>query len=94
MSSLDGNNVQPMKPYQDKVERYTQFGYERPESFRIPRGKTLVLADTYLYLKPAEKTDRSPCAGRSWRCLQTYINSSPSRRLYRPTGRVRWSRGW
>lgn len=57
MSSPDGQRVEPMHPYQDKVERYAHFGYERPESFRVPQGKSLVLADTYLYLKPAVETD-------------------------------------
>lgn len=57
MSSPDGNNVQPMKPYEDKVEKYSEFGYERPSSYRIPKGAKIILADTYLYLKPAEKTD-------------------------------------
>jgi hypothetical protein len=57
MSSPDGNNVQPMKPYSDKLEKHSAFGFERPSEYRVPAGKTLVLADTYLYLKPAEKTD-------------------------------------
>ena len=57
MSSPDGNGVQPMRPYQDVLQRHTRFGYERPESVRIPQGKQLILADTYLYLKPASATD-------------------------------------
>lgn len=47
----------PPKPYQDVIERHASFGYERPQNFRVPKGTDLTLADTYLYLKPVEKTD-------------------------------------
>ena len=57
MSSPNGENIQPLKPYQDKVEKYSEFGYERPQGFRIPKGKIINLADTYLYLKPAVTSD-------------------------------------
>jgi len=59
MSSPDGNNVQPMRPYRDKIEKYTMFGYERPRQFRVPAGAEITLADTHLYLKPAEKADNA-----------------------------------
>ncbi|MCX7918194.1 MAG: hypothetical protein N3A72_01035 [bacterium] len=57
MSSPDGNNVQPLKPYQEKIEKFSEFGYERPQSYRIPKGKTVTLADTYLYLRPVTNHD-------------------------------------
>jgi len=59
MSSPDGNNVQPMKPYLDKVERYSMFGYERPRQFHVPAGADITFTDTYLYLRPADKTDNA-----------------------------------
>lgn len=57
LASTDGNNITPPKPWQEKIESYDKFGYERPASVLIPAGKTLTLGDTYLYLKPADKTD-------------------------------------
>lgn len=57
MSSPNGTNVQPMKPYAGKTARFSQFGLERPQEFRVPQGATVTFADTYLYLKPAEATD-------------------------------------
>lgn len=48
--------MQSIKPYLDKIERYAEFGYERP-SVRVTKETTLVLAVTYLYLKPAQETD-------------------------------------
>jgi hypothetical protein len=57
MSSPDGNNIQPLKPYQEKVEKYSEFGYERPQGYRIPKGTSLNLSDTYMYLKPVVKHD-------------------------------------
>ncbi len=59
MSSPDGNSVKPLKPFEPKTEKFSEFGYERPQGVRVPAGKKLVLADTYLYLKPAEKTDNA-----------------------------------
>jgi len=59
MSSSDGNNVRPMQPYADKIEQYSMFGYERPRQFRVPAGAEVTFADTYLYLKPAQKTDNA-----------------------------------
>lgn len=59
MSSPDGTNVQPMKPFEGKKSRHSEFGYERPQAYRVPAGKKIVLADTYLYLKPAGKTDNA-----------------------------------
>ena len=57
MASPDGDNVQPMKPYADKVDKYSMFGYERPQEYRIPKGATVTLVDTYLYLRPTEQPD-------------------------------------
>lgn len=53
MASPDGNNVQPAKPWAEKIESFDRFGYYRPASVRIPAGKTVVVSDAYLYLKPA-----------------------------------------
>jgi hypothetical protein len=52
MSSSDGNNIKKPIAWKEKIESYDRFGYYRP-SVRIPAGKRLVLADTYLYLRPA-----------------------------------------
>lgn len=48
---------QPAAPYAEKVETYDRFGFLRPESFRIPAGSNLVVADTYLYLRPSVGND-------------------------------------
>ncbi|MCP4785710.1 MAG: hypothetical protein GY903_24920 [Fuerstiella sp.] len=47
----------PAKPYQDAVTAHSSFGYEHPQNFRVPKGTELTFTDTYLYLKPASKTD-------------------------------------
>ncbi len=44
------------KPFVPKVESYEEFGYRRPSDYRITKGASLVLADTYLYLRPARDT--------------------------------------
>lgn len=47
----------PAKPYKDVITTHSSFGYERPQDFLVPKGTDLTFADTYLYLKPANKTD-------------------------------------
>ncbi len=59
MSSPDGSNVQKPKPWTEKNESFDKFGYCRPASIRIPAGTSVVVSDTYLYLKPAENTSNS-----------------------------------
>jgi hypothetical protein len=58
-ASADGKNIQPMKPWRETVERFSEFGYRRPENYRVPAGTSLVVADTYLYLRPATATDNT-----------------------------------
>lgn len=53
----DENNPQPLRPFAGKVEKFKKFGYERPLSYRVPKDTRLILADTYLYLRPAVQTD-------------------------------------
>jgi hypothetical protein len=52
-----GGKQTPPEPFREKIERYSTFGYLRPECFRIPRGETLVVSDTYLYLRPSVGND-------------------------------------
>ena len=52
-----GGQQQPAAPFRERVERFDRFGYLRPEGFRIPRGEELVVADTYLYLRPTVGND-------------------------------------
>ena len=52
----DGSRLSP-KPFEGKVESFKDFGYRRPTGYRMQKGSSLVLGDTYLYLRPAEKTD-------------------------------------
>ena len=54
----DGSR-QPPKPFEGKVETFKDFGYRRPSGYRVPKGTTLMLGDTYLYLRPAERTDNA-----------------------------------
>ena len=56
-ASKNGSDIQPLQPFKEKVERYTEFGYERPASFRVPQGTRLTLSDTYLYLRPTTQSD-------------------------------------
>jgi hypothetical protein len=49
----------PPKPFEAKVEAFSDFGYRRPDGFRIKKGASLVLGDTYLYLRPADKTNNA-----------------------------------
>ncbi len=49
----DGTQYVAPKPYAHDVKRYSKFGYHRPACYRVPKGKSLVVSDTYLYLKPA-----------------------------------------
>ena len=57
LATPDGTNLQPPRPWRAEPRPYQQFGYYRPGSFRVPAGKTLVLADTYLYLRPDAPAD-------------------------------------
>ncbi|MHB1457783.1 MAG: hypothetical protein ACYC0V_12815 [Armatimonadota bacterium] len=78
-SAGDGETVNPPKPFEHAVESISKFGYDRPYSLKIPKGKKLVLADTYLYLKPTVKTDNiSVC--------KSYVNSLADiyRFIYKP----------
>lgn len=59
LASPDGNDIQPLKPFANKVEEYSEFGYRRPPNVFIPRGKRIVLDDTYLYLRPAVDTSNT-----------------------------------
>ncbi len=57
----DGSQYVAPKPFDHKIRRYNKFGFHRPFAYRIPKGKRLVVSDTYLYLKPMpqEKTDNT-----------------------------------
>ncbi len=52
-----GGVQQAPAAYRETVERYDRFGYLRPENFHIPQGENLIVADTYLYLRPSIKND-------------------------------------
>jgi len=54
----DGS-AQPARAFEPKVESYGEFGYRRPAAFRINKRASLVLGDTYLYLRPVEKSDNA-----------------------------------
>ncbi len=55
-AEVDGKQSPPA-PYREKIERHSTFGYLRPETFRIPKGQTLIVADTYVYLRPTVGDD-------------------------------------
>ena len=56
-ASDDGVTVNPVRPFDHTPKPYYTFGYHRPYGFRVPKGTKLTVTDTYLYLKPTEKTD-------------------------------------
>lgn len=51
----DGTKLIKPKPFKHEVKPYHNFGYHRPFAYRIPKGKSIVVSDTYLYLKPSPK---------------------------------------
>ena len=57
MASTDGVTINTPKAFDHTPKPYDKFGYYRPKGFRIPKGKKLLINDTYLYLKPSKKTD-------------------------------------
>ena len=52
----DGSRLDP-KPFEPKVEVYSEFGYRRPRAYRLRKGEQLVLGDTYLYLRPVSENE-------------------------------------
>jgi len=49
----DGSQLVPPKPFAHEVKAYRSFGYHRPSAYRVPEGTSLVISDTYLYLRSA-----------------------------------------
>ena len=49
----DGSRRVPPTAFPHDVKAYRNFGYHRPFAYRVPKGTSLVLSDTYLYLRPA-----------------------------------------
>ena len=54
-----GKDIKPLKPFANKVEEYSEFGYRRPSNVFIPKETNIVLEDTYLYLQPATDVSNS-----------------------------------
>jgi hypothetical protein len=50
-----GNISLPPKPWTNSFKSYMKFGYERPKTYRLNANQNMILADTYVYLKPGQK---------------------------------------